>query len=203
MQERDFIPTRRSLLSRLRSLDDQDSWHEFFERYWKLIYGLASRAGLSDAQSQDVVQDTIISVSRQMPQFRYDPVKGSFKSWLFLITRRRIADHLRKEYRGIKTEHPDDSGHTAALERVPDPAGSALDEIWDEEWNKHILEGALQRLKAQVDPKHFQIFDCYVRKEWPVKDVAETLGVSPGQVYLIKHRLSALLAKELEAGAAG
>jgi RNA polymerase sigma-70 factor (ECF subfamily) len=47
-----------------------------------------------------------------------------------------------------------------------------------------------------VDAKHYQIFDCYVLKQWPVKDVAKTFGVNAGQVYLIKHRVSALLEKE-------
>src|SRR5437660_10963154 len=97
----DLIPTRRSLLARLKRWDDQESWQQFFDTYWKLIYSVALRAGLSESESEDVVQDTIFSVARQMPQFKYDRVRGSFKSWLFLITRRRIADHLRKEYRQV------------------------------------------------------------------------------------------------------
>jgi hypothetical protein len=73
-----------------------------------------------------------------------------------------------------------------------------LETIWEEEWKRHLFEAALRRIKGQVELKHLQIFDCYVRKEWPVKDVAATFGVSPGQVYLIKHRVSALLAREFK-----
>ena len=72
----ELIPTRRSLLSRLEDWDDQESWREFFNTYWKLIYGVALRAGLSDAEAQDVVQDTVVAVARKMQDFRYDPGRG-------------------------------------------------------------------------------------------------------------------------------
>jgi RNA polymerase sigma factor (sigma-70 family) len=198
---REFIPTRRSLLTRLKHWDDRESWQDFFDTYWKLIYGVAIRAGLSDSDSQDVVQETIVAVARQMPNFKYDPALGSFKSWLFLITRRRIADHLRKEYRRPKPDDPgcQDNSRTALLERIPDPASANLSAIWDEEWKRQLFDAALQKVKRNVEPKHLQIFDCYVRKEWPVKEVARTFAVSPGQVYLIKHRISALIAKEIQA----
>lgn len=195
----EFLPTRRTLLSRLREWDDQESWREFFNIYWKLIYGVAIRAGLSAPEAQDVVQDTIISVSRQIPNFHYDPSKGSFKGWLSLITQRRITDHLRKKYRQPRQAVAPEQGfasRTGLVEQIPDPNGD-LDRIWDDEWKEQILQAALQRVKQQVEPSHFQIFDCYVRKEWPVSEVAKTFGVKTGQVYLIKHRVAALLAKEL------
>ena len=72
----ELIPTRRSLLSRLEDWDDQESWREFFNTYWKLIYGVALKAGLSDAEAQDVVQDTVVAVARKMQDFRYDPGRG-------------------------------------------------------------------------------------------------------------------------------
>src|SRR5437588_7769006 len=82
----DLIPTRRTLLSRLKQWDDHESWQDFFNTYWKLIYGVAIRAGLGEPEAQDVVQDTVVSVAKQMPNFKYDPALGSFKSWLLLIT---------------------------------------------------------------------------------------------------------------------
>jgi RNA polymerase sigma-70 factor (ECF subfamily) len=194
----EFIPTRRSLLTRLKKWDDQASWQVFFDTYWKLIYGVALRAGLSESDAQDVVQDTVVSVARQMPQFKYDPALGSFKTWLLLIVRRRITDHLRKQYRRVKTLEPRrvDTSRTGLLERIPDSKVD-LEAVWEDEWKQRLFEAALHRVKSQIEPKHFQIFDCYVLKEWPVKDVATTFGVSSAQVYLIKHRVGNLLAREL------
>src|SRR6266487_4319585 len=53
----------------------------FFDIYWRLIYGVALRAGLTDAEAQDVVQETVISVAKHLPGFRYDPKVCSFKTW--------------------------------------------------------------------------------------------------------------------------
>src|SRR5262245_61928580 len=99
----DSRSTRRSLLLRLKNWEDQEGWREFFDTYWKLIYGVAITAGLTDAEAQDVVQETIIAVARKMSRFKVDPGFGSFKSWLLLITRRRIADQFRKRQRHLQT----------------------------------------------------------------------------------------------------
>src|SRR5688572_2993280 len=91
----DFIPTRETLLIRLRDWKDDESWRQFFETYWKLIYKATIRAGLSDAEARDVVQETIVDVARKLPDFRYDPEVGSFKGYLLRLTKWRIADQLR------------------------------------------------------------------------------------------------------------
>ena len=96
MNDDDFIPTRRSLLSRLKNWDDHQSWKEFFDTYGRLIYRMAVKAVLTEAEAQDVVQETVIVVAKKMPGFKYDPALGSFKSWLLLITRRRIEKQLKK-----------------------------------------------------------------------------------------------------------
>src|SRR5215510_5853251 len=94
-----FTGTRLSLLTRLKNWDDSEGWREFFDTYGKLIYRFAIKAGLSDDESQDVVQDTMLAVAKQMPGFRYDPAKGSFRRWLFNQARWRIADQFRKRQR--------------------------------------------------------------------------------------------------------
>src|SRR5262245_3521430 len=86
-----LLHTRQSLLSRLSGWQDQEGWREFFDTYWRLIYNVARKSGLADAQAQDVVQTTFIYLARRMPKFRYDPTRGSFKSWLRRVTRSRIS----------------------------------------------------------------------------------------------------------------
>jgi RNA polymerase sigma-70 factor (ECF subfamily) len=92
MLSEDSIPTRYSLLSRLQDRDDQDSWKDFFDTYWRLIYSFAIKSGLTDAEAQDVVQETVISVSRDIQKFKRDRTLGTFKGWLRNLTRWRIAD---------------------------------------------------------------------------------------------------------------
>ena len=71
----DSLPTRRTLLSRLRNLGDDASWRVFFDTYWRLIYNVARKAGLPDSDAQDVVQDTVIAVARKMPELAGQRVK--------------------------------------------------------------------------------------------------------------------------------
>jgi hypothetical protein len=61
-----------------------------------------------------------------------------------------------------------------------------LDAVWEAEWKENLFEAAIARVKKQIEPKQFQIFDCYVRKEWPAQEVAARLGVNIGQVYLAR-----------------
>ena len=93
----DPIPTRYSLLSRLQNWDDEDSWKDFFDTYWRLIYSVAIKSGLNATEAQDVVQETVISVAKDLHKFKRDRSLGSFKGWLRNITRWRIADQLRKQ----------------------------------------------------------------------------------------------------------
>src|SRR5437867_10362332 len=99
VEQPEFIPTRQSLLSRLKSWDDQESWREFFDRYWKLIYGVALKSGLTPSEAQDVVQETLIAVCKNIKEFKADPAFGSFKAWLLKLTRWRILDQVKKRPR--------------------------------------------------------------------------------------------------------
>jgi RNA polymerase sigma factor (sigma-70 family) len=183
--------TRRSLISRLRDLDDAESWRVFFDTYWELIYNVARQSGLDDSAAQDVVQDTVIGVARRMPEFRYDPAKGSFKHWLLRIAHRRIVDHLRRLYRQPpRAEHGPDVLDDAEPDSVSDPASEKIQAAWEEEWERRVLAAAIEQVKREVNPKHFQIFDYAVLKEWPVARVTETLRINAAQVYLARHRVA-------------
>src|SRR6266705_1958297 len=98
----ELLPTRWTLIERLKNWDDQESWREFFDTYWKLIYGTAIKSGLTHTEAQDVVQETIVSLSKSMKNFRADPAFGSFKSWLLNLTRWRITDQVRKRGKEVQ-----------------------------------------------------------------------------------------------------
>jgi len=201
----DYSPpdvTRLSLVERLQDWKDQARWQQFFDTYWRLIYAVARRSGLTDSEAQDVVQETVISVARNVS--RYDRNAGKFKPWLLQMTRWRIADQFRKrlpESDRLKREE-ETSRDTATLDRIASP-GVDLEAAWETEWQQRLLESAMEAVKRQVRPEHFQIFDCAVRKQWPASKIATALGVNIAQVYLTKHRLSALLKKELRKAEAG
>lgn len=190
--------TRSSLVNRLSNWSDHGGWQDFFDHYWKLIYAVAVKAGLTDAEAQDVVQETVVAVAKQMREGGYDRTKSSFKNWLCLITRRRIIDHFRRRTK-LKKRPPasETTSRTDTIARVPDPASLELDAVWDEEWRKNLVDAAIERVKQQVSSKQFQIFDLAVLKDLPVREVTKLLKVNAAQVYLARHRVSALVKKEV------
>jgi RNA polymerase sigma-70 factor (ECF subfamily) len=193
----ELIPTRRSLLDHLKQWNDQESWKVFFDTYWKLIYGTALKAGLNDAEAQDVVQETVISVLKSMPSFEYEGRNGSFKSWLLQLTRWRISDQFKKRVPGVHNRSDRTSPCTATIERLADPAEDELVISWNREWETNLMEAAIERVKRKVKAEDYQVFDLYVFKQWPVSRVVRTLRVNPGKVYLIKHRIGNLIKKEV------
>ena len=196
----DSLATHASLLERLKDLEDQGGWEEFYTTYRKLIFSFALKHGLTGTEAEEVVQETVITVARNMPGFRYDPKRCSFKTWLFNLALWRIQDQLRKRHPEETSMHhkPDDTDRTSTVERVPGPEGERLTALWEEEWKKDLLERALERVKAQVPEKPFQIFDLYALQGWSAREVARSLGVSLGRVYVTRHRIAALLKKETE-----
>ena len=201
----ELLPTRWTLIERLKNWDDQESWRQFFETYWRLIYGVAIKSGLTHPEAQDVVQETVMSVCKSMHNFKADPAYGSFKAWLLNLTRWRITDQVRKRRRGVNAteERPhsgskSDTTSTAVEERVPDPAGNALETIWNDEWEKHIVDAALEKVKQQSSGKHYQIFFLQAIKQIPPAKVAEALNLKVDQVYLIKHRLTKIFEEALK-----
>jgi len=196
-QTDELIPTHASLIARLKDWQDQSSWNEFFETYWKLIYGVARKSGMTDAEAQDVVQETMVSVVKHMPGFKYDPAVGSFKAWLLKMTRWRIIDQVRKRPPPV-SHHPLSEGTgTGTVERVIDPESNGLDQLWESEWEKHLLDAAVANVKRKIDPQKYQIFDFYVNKDWPPEKVAERFQISVDQVYLAKHRITELIKAEV------
>lgn len=201
-----YARTRRTLIERLQDWEDQKTWDEFYQIYWRLIYSVSVRAGLPSDEAFDVVQETVLSIAKQWKKgARYDAEKGSFKSWLLNVAKWRIADQFRKRQRNPAANFSGqaqvewDERSTAVIERFEDPDGVDLEKVWDAEWAANLSNAALDRVKGKVSPRQFQIFDCYVVKGWDPAKVRMELGVSMAQVYLAKHRVGGLVKKEVEA----
>jgi RNA polymerase sigma-70 factor (ECF subfamily) len=195
----ELLPTRHSLIERLRDLGDQPSWREFFDTYWKLIYGAAIKAGLSDSEAEDVVQETVIGVARKMPDFVYDPARCSFKGWLMHVTRCRIADRFRRrrpQNIPLKVPVGVDTATDTSL-NLPDPSGDVLEAIWNEEWRKNIVDVAMERVRRRADPGHYQIFHLHAVKGLAVREVAKLTGASLPKVYVTYHRIAHLVKAEV------
>lgn len=204
---RSYERTRMSLIDRLADWEDQRNWDEFYQTYWRLIFSVSLKAGLSHDEAMDAVQETVFTIAKQWKNGqKYDPAKGSFKTWLMNMARWRIADQFRRKKRNPAASHQScgsrgangDLRNTATIERIEDEDGGDLERVWEAEWKTNLTRVAMERVKLKVSPRQFQIFNAYVIKGWKADQVKRDLGVSLPQIYLAKHRVSGLLKKEIE-----
>ena len=193
------VTTQSSLVERLKHWSDNQSWQDFYRLYSRLIYTAASHAGLSDAESQEVVQETLISVANKIGAFSYDPGRGSFKTWLLIVTRWRILKQFNK--RELERQHAAKSVAILVNQPFPQhlstPADGSLEEVWEEEWRRSLYDEAVAQVKRKVSPSQFQLFDLGVTQEWSAKEIARKFGINITKVYMAKHRVSRLIEKEV------
>ena len=193
------LPTRRSLLNRLKDADDHTSWEEFHRTYRGLIFGVARQSGLNENEATEAVQDTLIAVAKKLPEFHYEPGKDSFKGWLLQITRWKVADQFRKRAPEV-CGRP--AGEADELSSV-NPQAERWDErqdfdlLWNAEWERHLLDRALARIKRQVNPEQYAVYHLNVIEDRPAAEVRRTLGVGTAAIYLAKLRVGAALKLEL------
>src|SRR6516162_6197459 len=93
--------TRASLLVRLRDGGDTGAWREFVHLYAPIIYGFARKRGLQDADAADLMQEVLRSVSLAAKRLEYDPARGSFRGWLFTVTRNKVFNFLESRSRRV------------------------------------------------------------------------------------------------------
>ena len=192
------LRTRPSLVAGIQA-GDEDRWQEFFRLYGPVIRGFALKAGLTETEADEVVQETCIGVARNVAEYRYDPAKCRFKTWLLNLASWRVKNQFTKRQRWDDRKQPasaDDSGQGAP--NLREIAGTdAWATLWDEEWRANLLQAAVVKVRAEFSATQFQIFDLNVLKDWSAGDVAKSLGVGIASVYLAKHRVSAALKQEM------
>ena len=198
------LPTRKTLIERLDNWSDWSSWDEFYRTYSGFVFHVARKSGLSDDEANDVVQETFIGVAKNLQKKKFDTSLGSFKSFLLNQARWRILDQFRRRKKQQSREanlyaDETDERRTAPIDRCADPNGMVLEKLWDQEWQEKVMDLALRRVKAIVSPRQYQIFSSYVLKGWSPERVKKELVVNAAQVYLAKHRVGALVKKEVQA----
>src|SRR5262245_17554599 len=168
------LETRPSLLKKLRSGDDPQSWQEFYQIYGGLIRHFALKAGLTADEAEEVVQETAIGVARRLPEFVYDPKVCRFKSWLLNLTRWRVQNQFKKRRTPsgmtgagnavgpASTPRADETATTGTIAVIADPAVPEFGGEWDAAWEKNLLTQAMERVRQRIDERQFQIFDLFV-----------------------------------------
>ena len=185
-------PTRASLLLRLRDARDRDAWAEFVRVYASLIYGFARSRGLQDADAADLMQDVLSSVAGAVGRLDYDPSRGSFRSWLYTITRNKLNTFLDRQRRQVRG-----TGDTGAHEWLEAQASPEDEGLWDQEYERRLFDWAAERVRAGTGPSVWQAFWQTAVEGKSPRDVARALGMSVGAVYVAKSRTLAQIREQI------
>lgn len=186
----DLLRTRVSLLHRLKDPTDADSWGEFFQRYQKVVRNIAQRRGLTDHDAEEVVMEVFTRVSNTIQSFDAGGHPGSFRTWLFRLTKWRASDKLSR--------HQTWSSRSESIDNHPNqatPNGSPADEL-EREARHDLLEVLFHRLEKTCSQKQLQIFRMLVIDEMPVEKVCKLFRIHKNTAYVIRHRLTLRLKEE-------
>jgi RNA polymerase sigma factor (sigma-70 family) len=196
---KDPLKTRLSLIEKLRDQSDQESWERFYDIYSPLLFRFSRSLGMTASESEDLVQETVISVSKSIGNYRYEPTKCSFKGWLFMIIKRRLIDLRRFQSRRKTQLHDslDQQEKDIDKHNLVDSGYLAPDqELWESDWELFVRERAYEILKKTAKIEHLQVFDLSVNKGLEVAEISRFLEISKASVYLILHRMRKTLKKE-------
>ena len=189
MSDQSDFRTNPSLLGRLgHDPCNAAAWTEFVRRYGGLVFRWCRTWGLQDADAQDVTQNILLRVVRQMQTFRYDPLR-SFRGWLRTVAHGAWCDWLGEQNR------PDrGSGDSAALNRLS--LVEARDDLLrrlETEYDCELLELATAQVRLRVAPDSWEAFRLQSLEGLSGAETAERLSMKVGAVFVAKSRVHKML----------
>lgn len=187
--------TQPSLLVRIRDVTDDQAWHEFVDIYTPMIYRFLRKRGLQDADAGDLTQEVLRAVAASIERLDYDPRRGTFRGWLLTITRNKLYDHLAAQ--SGQARGSGDSGMQQILQAVPEHNGADVSD-WDHEYALRVFQYTAGLIQHEFQETTWQAFweTCVGGRE--IREVALSLQISVGAVYIARSRVLNRLKQEVE-----
>jgi RNA polymerase sigma factor (sigma-70 family) len=182
--------TRYSLLVRIQDPRNHAAWAEFVAIYEPLVYRLARRRGLQDADARDLCQDVFRAVAGAAHRWTPDPERGTFRGWLFRIAKNLTVNSLRRQQRHGRASG--DSDVRRLLDIQPEFDGEE-DELLDTEYRRNLFQIAAESIERDFARTTWQAFWQTAVLSREVAPVAAELGMSTGAVYIARSRVLARL----------
>jgi RNA polymerase sigma-70 factor (ECF subfamily) len=177
--------TSLSLLERLRQQPDAESWQRLVAVYTTLVSGWLRRYEVPAADVEDLTQEILTVLVRELPQFRHNQRPGAFRAWLRTITVHRLRDFWRRRNTRPAVGEAD---FGRSLDQLEDPR-SALSERWDREHDRHVARRLMELIEPEFEPKTWQAFRRTALEGARAAQVAAELGLSANAVLIAKSRV--------------
>lgn len=181
----EFPDTRTSLLLQLQAGVDQEGWQEFVAIYRPVIYRLARRRGLQDADAQDLCQQVLVSIAGAIERWHPNDESVRFRHWLRRVARNAILNALTRRPRDLA------AGGTSIQNLLEGQVVEDTDlsrQIELEHRRELFLRAALS-VRADVSPDSWQIFQLAVVEGVAMEEVAASMNKSIGTAYAARGRV--------------
>lgn len=186
--------TSASLLQRLRHQPDGDAWRRLVQIYTPYLQQWLGRYGLQSSDVDDLIQEVLAVVVREMPQFEHNQRQGAFRRWLRTI----LVNRLRGFWRARQSRPPTGNSDLAQmLNQLEDPQ-SGLSQLWDKEHDRHVMARLLEQIEPEFKPATWQAFRRVVLDGKDEETVAAEAGLSVNAVFIAKSRVLARLRREAQ-----
>ena len=177
--------TSRTLLAALKTTETRSVWREFVGRYCPVIVGDGRSRGLSEEDTEDTAQQTLMLFSKAYTEGQYDRKKSRLRKWPLTIAHDQICNCLRRPaHREISIANR--TNQTAFLDRA---LVDGSPHIWDQEWQKGVLGACIAEARPMFNGKSLAASEATLVKGAPAKEVAERLGMTPNAVYSARQHL--------------
>ena len=191
---RDFPETSHSLIARVKDLADGAAWTEFLGIYRPVVYRLARKRGMQDADAQDVTQRVFLSISQAIDRWEPEPNGPPFRAWLVTVTRNAITKALTRS-------RPDVGAGAAAvmelLEALPadDPRTTAEFVL---ESRREALRWAAEQIRPEFSEMTWMLFWQTAVQGSSVAEVAAVTGRTTGAIYMARFRVLQRLKEKVQ-----
>jgi RNA polymerase sigma factor (sigma-70 family) len=187
--------TQVSLLIRIRDGGNHTAWREFAQMYGPVIYGFARKRGLQDADAADLMQEVLRSVSGAIQKLEYDRNQGTFRGWLFTITRNKVLNfHAARK---IRPQAAADSQTARVLNEKPEASND--NEVWELEYQRRLAQVAMEHVRGEFQENTWRAFHLVAVEGVAASEAAKIVQMTPGAIYVAKSRILARLKSEIEA----
>ncbi len=177
-----------SLLERLRRQPDAQSWQQLVAIYQPWLRGWLQAHFLQSADAEDVVQEVLAVLVREIGHFEHNGRRGAFRTWLRGIVVNRLREFRRKSA-AVSAEM------ASQLDQLADE-DSRFSQMWDREHDQYVVNQLLAKIAGDFQPITWRAFQAFVLEEKSATQVAAELGISEGAVWTAKSHVLKRLRQE-------
>lgn len=186
--------TRLTLIERVCQGERSDSsWEDFVGTYRSYIYVVIRRFHIDETLCEDMLQEILLKLWKSLPEFEYRPQECRFRTWLSLVCRNVVKNHLKSK---IARNRKQEVEYEQVLQSLDKISESEVEKISESEWKIFIAEKALENIRPKLAEKQLIVFEATLNDR-PDCEVAVELATSEASIRVYRQRARNALMKEI------